>query len=446
MKRALLAITGLSVLAGAIAFCSGGDADAQKIDPRRPTTLVVGSPRGAAPMQRVDARRSGLSKTALPTAPLKVLWKKPTGLTLDQPALVGADGTLAVISARGDVMFLDENGDEKATIKVGASQIGPAAMTSDGTVVFTTTTGDAMGVRRASGQQLRFTTRIGGERNLRAAPLSLDDGGAVVATLTDLVVLDSEGNVRSRVSLPEQIAAPLIAAGDKILVVTNTGAVFGWTPGREALRLGSFGAQIDTGAALTTNGSLLAVIEGNHLAEVDVAHGTRATWSIAPAGMLLGPPAVREIPGQQSLAFVSGITHTRGFVLALDSSGQEILRAPVAAFVPSTLTDGGVPPLQVPQQHPGPIVDSRGAIAFASTDGRIGTIAADGALDTLSDAFCTKSTLRSGVVGLTPFGPGSFAVTCDGGIVARIVGSGIPAPAPPPPPASASSDKLRSRP
>ena len=40
-----------------------------------------------------------------------------------------------------------------------------------------------------------YVTRIGGERNARAAPLSLDDGGVVLATSADLVVIDAEGNV-----------------------------------------------------------------------------------------------------------------------------------------------------------------------------------------------------------------------------------------------------------
>src|SRR4029079_8299001 len=97
-------------------------------------------------------------------------WRQTTGLTLEQPALSGADGTLAVVSVRGDVMFLDEAGEERGSVKVGAAQVGPAAMTSDGTVVYATSSGDVVGVRRPYPHP-RFTTRIGGERNNRTAPL-----------------------------------------------------------------------------------------------------------------------------------------------------------------------------------------------------------------------------------------------------------------------------------
>lgn len=436
-RRALLGIGTASVAFGLVALAlHGGEAEAQRLDPRRPSTVVVGSPHGGMPMQRVDAHRSGRSKTPLPSGPLRIAWRKSTGLTLDQPALAGADGTIAIVSGRGDVTFLDENGEEKASIRVGASQVGPAAMTSDGTIVFVTSSGDAMGVRRGSaGQQVRFTTRVGGERNPKAAPLSLDDGGVALATIADLIVLDSEGNVRTRVTLPEPIGAPLLASGDRILAVTTTGAVFGWTPGREPVRVGSFGAPVHGGAAVTSSGSLLAVIEGNHLAELDVAHGTRSTWSIAPQGLYLGPPALRDLPGGGPVATLGALTHTRGFVLAIDASGQELLRAPVASFLPSPLPDGGMPPLSAPAPV-GPLVDVRGGIAFVTSDGHIGAIAPDGALDTLSEAFCTKTTVRSGVVGLTPFGAGGFAVTCDGGLVVRVVGSGGSAGLPPAPAAS----------
>jgi hypothetical protein len=418
MKRAALAFLAAGVVA-ALALTLH-DADAQRIDPRRPAVLVVGAPPGASPMQRVDGRRSGLSKTPLPSGTLRVAWRKTTGLTIDQPALSGADGTLAVVSVRGDVSFLDADGDERATVKVGAAQVGPAAMTSDGTVVYMTSSGDVIGVRRSSTQP-RFVTRIGGERNVRAAPLALDDGGVVLATMTDLVVVDGEGNVRSRAPLPETPAAPLIAAGDKVIAVTASGAVFGWTPGREPVRVGSFGAPIDGGAVLADGGTLLAVIEGNHLAEVDLARGGRSTRSIAAQGLYLGPPAIRSGPAGAVTTTLLALTHSRGFVLSLDPSGQEVLRAPIATFTPAVLPDGGAPPLAAPL-HAGPIIDSRGAIAFAATDGHVGVVGPEGAVDTIGEVLCAKG-VRSGVVGLTPFGNAAFAVTCDGGVVARITGA-----------------------
>lgn len=410
----------LSGLSAAAALALALAAHAQRVDPRRPSTFVVGAPGGPAPMQRVDARRSGEAKQPLPSGALRVAWQKTIGLSVDQPALAGADGAIAVVTARGDVVFLDGDGEERAHVGVDGRSAGPAAMTSDGTIVFATGAGDAVGVRRTSARP-RFVTRIGGERNTRgAAPLALDDGGVVLATATDLVVLDAEGNVRSRVTLPETPAAPLLSSGDKILAVTSAGTVYGWTPGREAARLGSFGAPVDGGAALAAGGALVAVIEGNHLVELDLARGSRSTRAIAAQGLYLGPPGVRRV-GASSLATVLAMTPSRLFVATIDPAGQESVRAPIAMLSPQTLPDGGAPPLVAPP-HTGPLVDARGAVAFASSDGKVGVVSAEGAVDTVGELPCSRSSRSSGIAGLTPFGRGAFIVTCDGGGVVKVVG------------------------
>jgi len=396
------------------------DADAQRLDPRRPSVFVVGPPGGASPTSRGDARRTGAAREPLPSGLLHIAWRKTIGLTIEQPALVGLDGTLAVVTARGDVVFLDELGEEKGRASSGTTSVGPATITSDGTVVFLSSAGDAIGVRRSSPRP-RFVTRIGGERNARAAPLSLDDGGVVVATASDLVVLDAEGNVRSRVTLPEPPSAALLASDDRVIAVTVTGAVYGWTPGRETIRLGSFGAPIDGGAALSDANTLVAVIEGNHLVELDLTRAARSTRSIAAQGLYLGPPSVRTVAPGGTLATLLAQTASRAFVVTLDPAGQEMVRAPIATLTSITLPDGGAAPL-VARPHTGPLVDSRGAVAFAAPDGHVGMVGAGGGVDTLGELICTQSARSAGIAGLTPFGRGAFAVTCEGGVIARITG------------------------
>jgi hypothetical protein len=416
----------LSLLAGGAAFAlvREREADAQRLDPRHPNAFVVGSPSGPAPMQRVDGRRSGETKHNLPGGSLSVAWRKAIGLSVDQPALAASDGTLAIVTGRGDVVFLDADGDEKAHVNVNGRSAGPAALTSDNTVVFSTSTGDAVGVRRASTQP-RYITRIGGDRNPRSAPLALDDGGVVLATTSDLVVLDAEGNVRSRVTLPDAPAAPLLASGDKILSISSAGTVYGWTPGREPVRMGSFGAPIDGGAALADASTLLAVIEGNHLVELDLRSGTRSTRSIAGQGLYLGPPALRKIASGAVLATVIAMQPSRLLVVTLDPGGQDVTRAPIATLIPPTLGDGGPAPIVAPL-HTGPLVDARGAVAFASTEGRVGMITPDGAVEPINETLCSKSSRSSGIAGLTPYGRGAFVVTCEGGSVAKIVGTADP--------------------
>lgn len=420
------AVSALAIGSGVFAFCTHREAEAQRLDPRKPSAFVVGAPGGPAATLRSDARRTGSTKDILPSGPIRIAWKKTLGLSIDQPALAGADGTIAVATGRGDVVFLDDAGGEVAHVSSGSGNaIGPATLTSDGTVVFATSVGDVVGVRRTSARP-RFVTRIGGERNARSAPLSLDDGGVVVAAGADLVVLDSEGNVRSRVTLPEASAAPLLAYGDKVLAVSVSGNVFGWSPGREPMRLGSFGAPVDGGAALGEGGSLVAVIEGNHLVELDLARGSRTTRAIAAQGLYLGPPSVRAgKAGAASIVTVLALTPTRAFAVTVDSGGQELARAPIGSHTPQPLPDGGVAPLAAPA-HVGPLVDARGAIAWVSPapgESKVGVVTAEGAVDTIGESICTaRGSSSSGVAGLTPYGRGSFLVTCAGGSVTRVVG------------------------
>jgi hypothetical protein len=420
-RRAVLVVSALLSIGACVVALR--DADAQKVDPRRPAVFVVGSPAGPAPMQRVDGKRSGAAKQPLPAGTLNIVWRKTTGLSVDQPALAGADGTLSVVTSRGDIVNLDEAGEEKSHVNVGVGAIGPATMTSDGTIVYVTTNGDVIGVRR-SPARVRYTTRVGGDGTRRgAAPLALDDGGVVVATGSDIVVLDAEGNVRSRASLPETPAAPLVAAGDKVLVVTTAGTVFGFSPGREPVRMGSFGAPIDQGAALVDGSTFVAVIEGNHLVELDIARGSRSTRAIAAQGLYLGPPAVRQGTGGASFATILSLTPSREFVVTLDAAGQETQRAPIATHTPQVLADGGAVPLVAPS-HVGPIIDARGTVAFAATDGHVGVVTSEGAVDSIGETLCRASGRSAGIAGLTPFGAGSFVVTCDSGTVVKISGPG----------------------
>ena len=437
LRRGAIAIVGIASLAFA-AGVTVRTADAQRIDPRRPSVFVVGPPGGASPTVRGDARRSGRAPELLPSGTLRIAWRKTLGLSVEQPALVSADGMLAIVTAsRGDVIFLDADGDEKGRVSAGASAVGPATMTSDGTVVFTTSAGEVVGIRRTSARP-RYVTRIGGERNARAAPLSLDDGGVVLATGTDLVVIDAEGNVRARTSLTETPAASLLASGERVVAVSGTGAVYGWTPGREPVRLGTFGGPIDGGAALADANTLVAVIEGNHLVELDLTRGARSSRSIASQGLYLGPPSVRSVEGG-TLATLLAQTASRAFVVTIDPAGQETARAPIATFVPKTLADGG-PAALVPGAHVGPLVDGRGVVAFAAPeDGRVGVVGPDGAVDTIGELICTRTSRSAGIAGLTPLGRGAFIVTCESGAVAKITGAEADSlrGAPPPPAAPA---------
>jgi hypothetical protein len=429
VRRPLSVVVALG-LSAALGAAMQRSADAQRIDPRRPATFVVGGPAGAAPMARVDAKRSGLTKDLLPASALVVAWRKVTGLTVDQPAIGDAGGALAVVSVHGDVTFLDDAGEERGAVSVAASHVGPAAMMSDGTVAFVTSTGDVVGVHRTTPHP-RFVVRVGAGRSLRGAPVALDDGGIVVASGSEILVLDAEGNVRVRGTVPEPPAVPLLVGNGLILSIGARGAIYGFSPGHEPARLGSFDGPLDGGAVVIGDGKGVAAVVSGNLVEVDLTRGARTTRSVPTEGVYLGPPALHH--RRQGVELLSALsrTPTRELVTSVDGSGEELSRAPIASYPPAPLPDGGAAPVEIPP-HTGPLVDALGTVAFATTDGHIGVVSANGAVSVMPDVPCTRSVRSTGILGLTPSGPGAFTITCEGGTVVRIKGRPADAIAPAP--------------
>jgi hypothetical protein len=416
-----------------VAILAGGAliaaiASAQRIEPRRPRTLVVGPPAGPAPMERVDARRSGLANAPLPSGPLRVAWRRSLGLTLEHAPLVDASGDVTLVTSRGDVVVLDAEGNERTHTAVGASAVGAAASLSDGTVAFVTGAADVVGVKLGV---VRFRARIGGERaaaGATLAPLALDDGGFVAASATEVDVFDAGGNVRARAPFAEPLSGPLIAAMGRVIITTAAGVVYAWAPGREASRIASFGGAIDGGAALAGDHTLVAVVDGAQLAELDLQRGvvtTRASAIAAGVSTFAGPPAVRG-----TTTTLLALTATRTFIVTLDASGQEVARQGIATPGAASATDAGA--ATPPPPHVGVLVDPRGAVAFASPDGQVGSISPAGGLDVLGEPLCARlgsassATLPSvrspGIFGgIAPAGPHAMVVACESGIVARIV-------------------------
>ncbi len=416
-------VRGLTLLLGL--GLAGTVVQAQRVDPKRPTTLTVGPSRGTSPTARVDGRRTGLARGPLPTGSLRVAWQRTAGASLEGPPLVDARGDILLGTGRGDVIALDpDDGLERPHGGVlGAAPLGAMAILSDRTVVFVTAAGDVLGSRDGA---LRFRTRVGSGLLVteRSGALALEDGGVAVACGTELATLDAEGHVRARASLDEPVSAPLVAAPGKIVAITVTGRVFLWTPGREAVRVGSFGGAVDGGGVLTGDHTLVAIVGGQQLVELDLDRGvTAARWG--SPGVLFGPPAFRR----DTAYFLAGVPG-RTFALAIDGSGQETSRVALVTTSIPAVADGGTGPLYVPP-HTGPLVDAAGTLAFATPEGRIGVLTKDGALELVGEPVCLRAAglgtrtptpppATAAYAGMAPAGPNAFVVACETGVVLKV--------------------------
>lgn len=420
MKLAVrLSIAGAAVALGVL---GGIAAFAQQMDARRPRTLIVGPHVAGAPAERVDAARSGLTRSPLPAGELRLAWPtRGIGGTLDHDVLVDDAGQIYLYTtvSGGEVVVLAADGNEKwRTLTGGAAS--PLVLLSDGTVALVTARGDAVGIRRGA---VRFRVRVGRPETTApaAAPLPLDDGGFVVATSAELVALDAEGNIRARSPLSEPAAAPLVAALGKVYVVGVSGAVYQWALGKDPTRMGSFGGPIDGAAALSDDHTLVAVTQGNvHLDALDLSRGVLVTRAAALSGFFLGPPAMRS-----GTAYVVHYTMMNSYALALDSAGETKASATIAATPPPALADGGAVALTVPP-HSGPIVDADGNMAFVSPEGQIGVMTKNGDVELLSDYPCSRGFIpgvgvRNTAARISPAESGAFIVACQAGFVSKVV-------------------------
>jgi hypothetical protein len=431
------------------ALATGAVAWAQRMDVRRPLTLTVGRSDGPAATVRSDAHRDGLVHGALPRGLLHVDWHFAAGAgQIEQPPLVTADAII-VITTHGDVVWIphdahDHGEPPRQSIGIAAASTSAPALLSDGTVVVVGGSSDAVAVGVNKNGVVFRTQLVGGlpvaSNQLDAiAPLALDDGGVVVATSAEIALLDASGNVRVRAPLPEAISGPLLASGGaspssrRIFAVSKTGVVFAWSPGgangRDVTRMGSFQGEASGGAVLSSDESLVAVVNDSaitppllpvpRLMTIDVRQGLAVPLATFAGGAYLGPVAFRNGVAY-ALAGLPG--HT--FAVGVDSGGQEVLRVPVGSST-ALAPDGGIIAYSVPLHVP-VIVDETGALAYAAPEGPVGVVDPAGIVASL-DNLCIRS-LRGGrgVTSLVSGGPGAFIITCGSGSVLRIIHGDAP--------------------
>jgi hypothetical protein len=451
-----LAAGSVIVLGMGLALALGTrSARGQRVETGRAKTIIVGTPAGPSPSDRVDQARSGASRAPLPTGTLHVAWKRNLGLPIEAAPLVDGRGEVTILTARGDLIVLAPDGEERSDTVVGSAAASPATLLSDGTAAFLTSSSDVVGVRLGG---VRFRRHLGGGRS-SVSPLALDDGGLVVATQGELVALDGEGNVRARATVdPEDppvhalVGGPT-AEGFTVYAMTGRGAVLAWVPamGRDVARVGSFGGPTDGGMALLRGPSdeadgshgkgpkrprlSLVAVQGAELLELDPATGrvsTRATAATSGALALVGPPAVHA--GAVSLL---ALTASRTVAVSFDPAGAELLHRAIAATFLPPLQDGGVGVGTLPP-HLGALTDPQGDVAFALPTGELGVASASGGIDLIgevcakfgSPAALASLGIRGGPTfsGFAPAAPSALVVACGTGLVARIDNDFAPAP------------------
>ena len=414
MKTPSRLVTALAVLVGFLAKPAPEHARAEGIDTTRPHTVVVGPPRGHAPSERVDARRTGQSKSRLPFPPVDK-WRRHLGGTIEVPPVVDETGRIYVALTVPEVVAYSPDGKELWRTRLGSAPvIAPPVLTSDGTLLVVTSAGAAVGLGRDG--RVRFATPLGQRgRDLDVAPLARSDGSVVIGGRA-LIELDPNGAVRARASLPERAVGALIEGPEGTLATSESGAVYVFRPPNPPRKVGSFGGPLRRGAALSGGRSLLAVVGGKSLVGLDLKTGlTHVQAGDVGLGTYDEPVTIHP----RGFAM---LTTSTGLLFGVDAAGNERLRmvvdkgppppdpAAAAAAGPGAGAGAGFfnPPAES-RPSPALLVDAEGRVAFARQGGRVGVTQPDGNVALASERLCPAP------VAMQPAGDDKLVVACRDG-------------------------------
>jgi len=374
-------------------------ANADPIDPTLPQRRVVGPPAGACPASRVDGGRTGRARSPLPNKP-RELWRARITGGLDLFPVVDRAGHVVAASASGRVSELDARGKLVWTAKTGSASIvlGPV-LTSDGTRVVVTTTPEIVGVGTDGGVKYRQLLPLS---NLKGAaePLATSDGGLVLAANGKLLRLDSRGGIQARADFTGTPVAAL-EQGARVLVATLSGDVLEWKPPAAPTRLGSFGGQLDEGAALSSPNHVTAVVDHQRVIDLNLSAGSRHV-RLESSELIQGPPAILG-SGETRVASFAGL------MLGHDRTGAETSRValepPAVAGAALALGLAGAPPL---------VVDAKGRVAFARPGLDAGIVQPSGNVVTAPGAACGDP------MALVPAGAKRMLLGCRSGLMLMI--------------------------
>lgn len=409
---------------GAVAFglvLAAAIAAAEQPASKAPLTVAVGPSTGVAACARIDTAQSGRSRVRLPTSMLATRFRKSLSSPGNTGLVVTQDGHAIVVSSRGETTTYDENGEQLS--RQGLPSLSAASapvLLSSGTVMYLSNEGDAItakpGIARPEVASLGFPAREGA---LPPSLLPLLDGGAAAVFGREVALLDSQGAVRSRSTLPEG-AHGAAALGGALFVLGSSGAVQSIRPGHAPTRAGTFGAAVPHGFVARSVRSLLGVTSSGALIDLDPLNGTNRTINAPDRVTYMGPPTL----GPVGVTFVLGLTATHVVAVRLDANDQPTSVTDLAPLLPSTLPDGGSAGTFVSIPHAAAIADAEGTLAFLAPDGRIGVMTSARGVSTTGEAVCARAfgrnpTPATGV--LAPAAEGGILVQCEG-ILARVDG------------------------
>jgi hypothetical protein len=382
---ALLLLAGAAVLAPT--------AEASSFDPTLAQEVALGPPAGSAPMEGLDARNTGQSRTPFPASPaVGFRTRLPHGIA-HAPA-TDDRGRIVIAHSLPRISEYDRSGKLLWTLRTSAEPAAGPAILSDRTRLFVTTNAELVGVSPAGVQRFRHLLPIG---ELRSPPLivALADGGAALSNGHDVLRIDRSGQVTARDRL--NFVRSLVEWRGELFAVTDSGdiqrlrAVTGFT------LIASFGGRTPEGGAVSREGVFRAVVDEHRLVDLELSTLNRKVRFFDSSLTLAGPPVVLDGGETRTVA-------AEGVVLGHDRSGTDSVRVALQARAPS----GSTAP------EPRPVADAGGTLVVARRGQEVALVGADGRTTIIDGTACAEP-LRP-----TPLAPSSLLLACRSGQIWRV--------------------------
>lgn len=360
LRRAALIASALACLPGTSAAESA----------RVAHTLVIGEMVTSASGEGLDSGSSGTVHEHFPRAPVVSFRTRLAGGIAEPPASDAA-GNLIVAHAEPRVSKLSPEGHELWSQRLEAEPAAPPIITRNGTIAIITQKGDSVALTETGAELATHPLPLSDPRR-RARAIPLAHGGLAVASGSEIVELGATGEVLRQGHAKSTVVA-LVQSGASLLAVADSGGISEARPSGDFELIGRFGGAVTEGAA-ERNGVLVAIVDGHKLVAFELAsHATRVlasdfavSWSGAPIAFERG-----------GFALVAD----GGFVSTYAASGAELARV-------SLLENRGFDPTLRSLRPARLVGDSESAIIAVRPASDAFLLAADGHAQRLEDTAC----------------------------------------------------------
>jgi hypothetical protein len=315
-------------------------------DAERVQRVVVGRGSALAACEGLDASNGNRAGSDFPRTPQVVFRARLSGGIGQAPAS-DAQGNLIVAHSEPRLSKLDGKGRTLWSERLASEASSAPVLTSAGAILIVTRDGEALFYSSAGKLQAKRALPLTDPRR-RSLAIPTSNGGALVASGSDLLQLDERGALVRSLHATGTLSS--IAEADAALVaVSENGTVQLARATGDLEAIGSFGGRVPEGAAVQ-GGKAFAIVDGHKWSTLDLTTGRTVTLANEQSLALTGPVALLDAP---AAALVAG----GGFISVRGTDGTESARIPLNASGP------GIDPALRGFRPALVISDARGTIA-----------------------------------------------------------------------------------